>query len=230
LITVGVVAALNAEARMLGPAMPRSDGLSLLGDGALLAVSGMGGAPAAGAARRLLEAGAAALMSFGLAGGLDPALGAGALVLPREIVSRSGARFAASLDWLERLGAALAEQGPVAAGKLLSDVGPIGSVAHKAEAFRSSGAVAADMESFAVAQVAAHARVPFVALRVIVDTARDALPRAVIAASRGGRLSIGRLLGGLGAAPWELFAMMRLARRYRAAMRSLALAGQSRTA
>src|SRR5579871_5227035 len=96
LSTLGVVAALNAEARTLGPAMPRSDGLSLLGDGALLAVSGMGGALAAGAARRLLEAGAAALMSFGLAGGLDPALGAGAVVLPREIVSRGGARFAVS--------------------------------------------------------------------------------------------------------------------------------------
>ncbi|HEX3846413.1 MAG TPA: hypothetical protein VHV81_03460 [Steroidobacteraceae bacterium] len=227
---MGVVAALNAEARTLGPAMPRSDGLFLLGDGTLLAVSGMGGALAAGAARRLLDAGAAALMSFGLAGGLDPALRAGAVVLPREIVSRGGTRFAASLDWLERLGAALADQRSISRGTLLSDVEPIGSVAHKAEAFRSSGAVAADMESFAVAEVAARHRVPFVALRVIVDTARDALPRAVVAASRGGRVSIARLLGGLGAAPWELLAMVRLAARYRTAMHVLALAGQSRTA
>jgi adenosylhomocysteine nucleosidase len=230
LSTVGVVAALNAEARTLGPATPRSDGLSLLGDGALLAVSGMGGALAASASRRLIEAGAAALMSFGLAGGLDPALGPGAVVLPREIVSRGGTRFPASRDWLERLRAALAEQAPVASGNLLSDVEPIASIAHKAEAFRASGAVAADMESFAVAEVASNARVPFVALRVIVDTARDALPHAVIAASRGGSVHVARLLAGLGAAPWELFAVLQLARRYRAAMRVLALAGRSRAA
>src|SRR6266403_1699369 len=74
---VGVVAALDAEARTLGPAVRRDDGLFFLSDGALLAVSGMGAALAAIAARNLIDAGAAALISFGLAGGLDPLLSAG---------------------------------------------------------------------------------------------------------------------------------------------------------
>ena len=69
---LGVVAALVAEARTLGPAVRRRDGLLSLGNGALLAVSGMGADLAAPAARRLVEAGVSALLSFGLAGGLDP--------------------------------------------------------------------------------------------------------------------------------------------------------------
>src|SRR5580692_1221626 len=91
--TMGVVTALEAEARTLGTAVRRSDGLSSLGDGALVAVSGIGGALAAIAARRLIDAGATSLMSFGMAGGLDPALAAGSVVLPGEVISRSGERF-----------------------------------------------------------------------------------------------------------------------------------------
>jgi uncharacterized membrane protein AbrB (regulator of aidB expression) len=81
--------------------------------------------------------------------------------------------------------------------------------------------MAVDMESLAVAQVAAAQKLPFIAVRVIVDTAHDSLPRAVIAASRSGHIHIGRLIGALALAPGELSAVIRLAQRYRAASRSL---------
>jgi adenosylhomocysteine nucleosidase len=219
---MGVVAALASEARTLGPAVRRGDGLSSLGDGALLVVSGMGSARAGIAARRLVDAGVSGLVSFGLAGGLDPGLSAGEIVLPTEIISSSGARFAASPVWREQLRVALTGLRPSVSGVLLSSAAAIDTVAHKARAFRDTGAVAVDMESLGVAEVAATRDLPFIAVRVIVDTAQDALPAAVIAASRGGEVSIRRLIGGLAAAPWELVALIRLAQRYRAANRSLA--------
>lgn len=219
---VGVVAALAAEARTLGPAARRPDGLSALGEGALLAVGGMGSALAAIAAAKLVDAGVMRLVSFGLAGGLDPTLSAGTVVLPSAVVSREGARFVTSRPWREQLGAAIAAQTPPAAGELLTSATPIDAVADKAAAFRETGAVAVDMESLAIAAVADTHGLPFIAVRVIVDTAADALPRAVAAASRTGQVSIGRLAGGLALAPGELFAVIRLAKRYRAAMRSLA--------
>jgi adenosylhomocysteine nucleosidase len=219
---VGVVAALAMEARTLGRAVRRHDGLSTLPDGALLAVGGMGAVLAASAARRLAQAGVAGLLSFGFAGGLDPALDAGTVVCPAEVVSGSGARFAASTDWRERLRAATAARRPLVAGALLTRAAPIDSVADKALAFRETGAVAVDMESLAVAEVAAAFGLPFIALRVIVDTATDALPQSVLGASRSGRLEVHRLLGGLALAPWELLALIGLAQRYRAATRSLA--------
>ena len=218
---VGVVAALEAEARTLGPAVRRHDGLSSLRDGALLAVSGMGSAAAAAAARRLVDAGAAALMSFGLAGGLDPSLAAGSVVVPGEVISGDGARLLTSAGWCGQLRLAIDGLGPVCCGRLLTVSHPIGPIADKARAFRETGAVAADMESLAVAQVAALHGLPFVAVRVIVDSALDALPPAVTAASREGRLNMRRLIGGLAAAPLDLIALMRLAKRYRTATRSL---------
>ena len=46
--------------------------------------------------------------------------------------------------------------------------------------------------------------------------------RAVVAASPGDRVSLRRLIGGLAAAPLDVVALIRLARRYRVATRSLA--------
>jgi adenosylhomocysteine nucleosidase len=97
--------------------------------------------------------------------------------------------------------------------------------ADKAAAFRDSGAAAVDMESAAVAEVAAHHRLPFIAVRVIVDTAADRLPRAVVNASGAGRLRIGRLLAGLVVAPAEIAGLIRLTQRYRIAIRSLRVIG-----
>jgi len=224
---LGVVAALAAEARALGPAVKRIGDVACLGDGTLFAVSGMGCDAAAQAAARLVEAGATELMSFGLAGGLDPDLAAGSVVVPTEVISRHGDRCPTSEPWRERLTAAIARQGPVAGGKLLTSAGAIDLVEDKAAAFRETGAVAVDMESVAVARIAAAHGLPFVAVRVIVDTACDALPRTVVEASRGGQVRIWRLLGGLALAPGELAALMRLAGRYRTANRSLAAAARA---
>lgn len=223
---IGIVSALAAEARTLGPAAPHGTGLRQLADGALLAVSGMGESAAAAAARRLVLAGASALASFGLAGGLDPTLICGTLLLPQEVAMRGGsgaesAGCATSREWRQRLRAALPATCIVCEGKLLTSARPIGRTDAKAAAWRDSRAAAVDMESAAIAQVAAQAGLPFIALRVIVDAASDELPAAVVAASAGGELRIGILLGGLLRAPRDVGSLIRLSARYRIARRVL---------
>ena len=224
---IGIVSALAAEARTLGPAARRGAELRQLPDGALLAISGIGEGAAAAAARRLVLAGATALASFGMAGGLDPALICGAVLLPEEIVAFDGAGAvvavaATSLAWRERLRAALPVSCIACGGKLLASGQPVGRPDAKAAAWRDSRAAAVDMESAAVAQVAGQAGLPFIVLRVIVDTAADELPAAVLAASRGGQLRIGSLLAGLVRAPRDTGALIRLCARYRIAKRVLA--------
>ena len=54
--------------------VPRHASVTARADGTLVAIAGMGGTAAAAAACKLVEAGAAALVSWGMAGGLDPAL------------------------------------------------------------------------------------------------------------------------------------------------------------
>jgi adenosylhomocysteine nucleosidase len=222
----GVVAALASEARALGPAAQDRDRGAILRDGTRVAVSGIGHAAATRACVRLLEQGAAALVSWGLAGALDPQLAAGAVCLPSEVIGANGTCFKTSPLWRERLATLCAAQLPVACGRLLTSSRALDTVADKDSAYRATGAVAVDMESSAVAEVAASCGVPFIAVRVIADTAADALPRAVVAASREGRVRVWRLMRGLVLAPHELGSLIRLAQRYRVAIRSLsAVAG-----
>ena len=224
---IGIVSALEAEASTLGPAARHGAELRQLADGALLAVSGIGCAAAAAAARRLVLAGAGALASFGLAGGLDPTLICGAVLLPEEVIAGEGTGCAdavlpTSREWRLLLRAALPDSCIACGGRLLTSGRPIGQPRAKADAWRHAGAAAVDMESAAIAQVAEQAGLPFIALRVIVDTAADELPAAVLAASVGGRLRVGRLIGGLLRAPGEIGALIRLSARYRIARRVLA--------
>jgi adenosylhomocysteine nucleosidase len=217
----GVVAALDREARTLGPAVETNGGFEVLAGGTLRAVSGMGSGEAGMAARRLIEAGAGALVSWGMAGGLDPDLDAGAICLPREVVAPDGVRFATSSSWRETLMASIVSSRPVTSGALLTSLHPIAGIAAKAAARRETGAVAVDMESSAVAEVAVASHVPFLAVRVIVDTALDSIPDSVTAASASGQVRIARLLTGLVRSPGDLMALVRLSRRYAAAIRSL---------
>jgi adenosylhomocysteine nucleosidase len=220
---VGIVCALAAEARHLGRATPRHKAVASLADGTLLAVSGMGDAAAGVSARALIEAGAGALASFGLAGGMDPALRAGSIFLPGEVVALSGAGIDTHRQWRERLSAALSAQHPVSHGKLLSSPRAIDTAARKAALFRETGAAAVDMESLAVAQAAQARQLPFIAVRVIVDNAADDLPHAVTAAAdAAGQLQLWPLLVALARSPSDLAPLVRLAWRYRAASRSLA--------
>jgi adenosylhomocysteine nucleosidase len=158
-----------------------------------------------------------------MAGGLDPTLDAGAILLPNEVLGPDGQSFSTAPAWRDRLSCAVAALAPVRSGKLVTRARAIGSVADKAELFRTTGAAAVDMESAAVGEVAATHHLPFIAVRVIVDSAADVLPHSVTAAADNeGHLQIWRLIGALALAPNELAPLIRLARRYRAANRSLA--------
>jgi adenosylhomocysteine nucleosidase len=228
----GIVAALAAEARTLGPVQPvrhRAAGslaIHTLPDGTLLVISGMGAAAAAQAARALVAAGVQGLLSFGLAGGLDPALGAGTVLLPRAVTDGTGTVHRAYESWRERLAALMRDSSDthplVVDGALLSLSEPLSTPLTKSQARGRTGAVAVDMESFAIASVAIEQGVKFAVARVVVDTAADRLPRSILQATDlRGEVNYSQLIGALLRRPPDIVALLRLARRYRVAMRSL---------
>ena len=223
---LGVVAAMAAEARALSPLRRTAGGLQLRDDGTLVSISGIGAGAATAGAQALAAGGATALMSFGMAGGLDPALEPGCIVVPDRVISREGAAYAISQGWAGRIFSLLRAQIPAPAtvsvrGALLTSPCAVDDAVEKSALFRDTGAVAVDMESAAVAAVAAERGLPFVAVRVIVDSARDHLPRAVVAASRAGQVHVPTLIFGLLRAPGEILPLLRLARRFAAANQSL---------
>ena len=225
---VGVVCALRSEARHLGRRVYGQGLVQAVAPGTLRVVSGMGGTLAAAGAERLIAAGAGALVSWGLAGGLDPELPVGLIFLPSEILAPDGALLATDTPWRERLAAALGRFSPLASGRLVTSVAAVGTVAAKAALFKRSGARAVDMESASVAQVARSRDLPFLAIRVIIDRAVDVLPDSLLAAiAAGGEFSLWRLLAHLARSPAELAPFVRLARTHSQANRSLAAAAAS---
>jgi adenosylhomocysteine nucleosidase len=151
------------------------------------------------------------------------------LVLASEVVSPEGGRSLTARRWREQLAAAVAGRHPLCCGRLLTTREPIRSAADKALAFRQTAAAAVDMESAAIAAVAADARLDFLVVRAIVDGAADTLPRAVLDATPAGAraLRLATLLSSLARSPGEIPGLMRLGSRYRAATRSLAAVAAS---
>jgi adenosylhomocysteine nucleosidase len=220
----GIVAALAFEARSLGRARRAAQDVTHLADGSLIRISGIGPEQAARAARELIAAGAGALLSWGVAGGLDLALASGTAVVPREVMWRAQGNGAADLRriattpwWRERLLSELQGRVRVAHGAIYTGITPVAVACCKARLHADTGAVAVDMESAAIAEVACAHGLPFLALRVVLDTASDSLPESLMRAFEPAHPSWWPLI----ATPADWPALLRLARQYRRARRVL---------
>ena len=129
--------------------------------------------------RLLLDARAApgcrGVVSFGIAGGLDPALRPGDIVVATGIVA--GERWAADASCTAQLRDRLKATGRrVVAADLAGVDAAILSVADKTTLRRATGAAAVDMESHVAAAYAALHRLPVAAIRVVCDPAERAVP------------------------------------------------------
>jgi adenosylhomocysteine nucleosidase len=199
---VGVVVGLATEARIARRA------------GWRVAIGGGTPAGATAAATTLVEQGCTGLISFGLAGGLDPALRPGALIVPSAVID-GDASHATDPNLSRMLGGTTPHV-------LIGAEAIVASVTAKRALRERTGATAVDLESGAVARIAAARGIPFAVLRAICDPADRALPRAAqIALEPGGEVSIWRVLASIAAHPGQLPALLALAADAASAKRSL---------
>ncbi|MFT8243461.1 hopanoid-associated phosphorylase [Roseomonas sp. BN140053] len=189
---------------------------------------------AGGDPRRLGEAlaavageGARGVLSFGIAGGLDPALRPGTILLATEVCLPDGTRLPADPRWAAALRGACEVAGlAVQGGRLAAAAAVVAEPADKAALRAATGALAVDLESGVAARFAAQRRLPFAALRVVADAAGHRLPRAaVVGLTPDGRPDIPRVLAALLRRPGDLPDLLRTAARTAAAMRALRAAG-----
>ncbi len=220
---LGVVAALKAEAQVLVK-RPMAVGEVLhLPEGILVKLSGIGGRPARVASEILLEKGATALLSWGSAGGLLPALSPGSLILPQKVLSSDHESFSVDTQWHERLYARLSGHTDLHTGPLIQSPTVVRSPEEKIALFNQYGVIAVDMESAAVAHVALLAGVPFMAIRAVSDPVCVSIPpSAMTTMDERGRFRLVRLLQRIFRHPQELLPLVRLARTFRAAQTTLA--------
>lgn len=164
--------------------------------------AGGDGVALADAIERHIAAGAQAIVSFGVAGGLLPGLRPGTLVVAQGVRDPNGQNFAVDLAWLR----AVRELLPDAASAIVAGSDRLVARARdKARLGAQTGAAAVDMESHIAARAASAHGLPFIALRAIADPAeRDLPPLFDAAMDPRGKLRSARLLLALLAAPARL--------------------------
>jgi adenosylhomocysteine nucleosidase len=162
------------------------------------------------------------VISFGVAGGLDPALKSGDVVVATEVLA-GDTRWLAGLSLSDELITSVAlRRRRVVRGGLAGVEQLVAARACKAALRMETGASAVDMESHIAAAYAAEAGLPFAALRVISDPASRALPALARGAIKpNGEIDLGRVLRGVARNPSTLRALVSTGIDFNRALKSL---------
>ena len=158
------------------------------------------------------------LVSLGFCGALDTCLSTASVVVPsRVITAEDEAPFEAYDAWQAAVLQRLSSMEP-RDGALYTARDVVSSASDKQAIAARAQAIAVDMESAGIAHAARRLNVPFLAVRIVLDEARDTLPRATAEAVKpDGNLDLGGLMRGLARNPRDIPALMALGRKSAAA-------------
>lgn len=215
--------AVTAALRQVEPAGRPRTWRGRLGDGTscLVVQTGMGPDRARAAAEQVPAVDG--FLACGCAGGLVSALAAGDLVVAADVrlLDAAGDPGAALPAVSAPLCAAFVAAGVrVHVGTMVSS-GIVLATAAAKRAAGAGGALVVEMESAALAGVAARRGVPFAGLRVVLDGAGDTLPPSLGLVDEDTGEVRARAAAALALRPWHWPVVLRLARQSRVAERSL---------
>lgn len=189
-------------------------------DGIRIAIveAGLGFVRARTATQALIDGHSPAwLLSCGFSGALLPQMKTGHVIMADEIVDQHGN------DLKLHLNAVSDEPNGLYVGRLLTADAMVRTIEEKQQLAESHSAIAVDMESLAVAQVAHDAKTRFMAIRVISDDMSVDLPPEVLSIiGDTGAVRFGAAVGSIMNRPGSFKEMMHLRSNAQAAARSLA--------
>jgi adenosylhomocysteine nucleosidase len=162
----------------------------------------------------------AGIVSFGVAGGLDPSLAAGQLLLPSAIITSDNAMVETDGAWRRAVIAALPSPPPSTVHFGVDR--PVTKPQEKARLLKEYGTHAVDMESHVIAHYAKSRGLPCLIVRAVADTADDTIPDAALAGvDDHGTIVPLQVVRRLVPHPTQLPSLMRLAKDSKAAMQTL---------
>lgn len=153
------------------------------------------------------------VVAAGFAGALDPGLRVGDVLVASEVVEQD------EQDWRVALPM---ELGDLACGRLVTSPRMVATAAAKQDLRASTGALAVDMESAAIAEACQEAHVPCAVVRAISDTAAMSLSPHLTELLAGGQVAPMRVVAALLRRPTLIPELWRLARDTKLAARNLA--------
>jgi adenosylhomocysteine nucleosidase len=228
-VITGIVVALPEEISTLTSKKLTKGECFFKTESIVIVLSGMGKDNARIAAETLIENGAQRLLSWGCAGALTDALKPGDIVIARRCMSTKSKHYVMDGGWISHTDQVLIDKVKVINQGVLAGSEKICStLEQKKEVAEKTGAVAIDMESLAVAEVAEKKNVPFLAIRAIADPLDFDFPQAVIQSmSAAGEVNLSQLVSYLVFHPFELWGLLKLALHFRAATKTLRLVSLS---
>lgn len=201
---VGVITGLQSEVRCLN--------LTPMTAWPSVRCAGASAERAAGAAQDLIEAECEALVSFGLAGGLVAMLHPGDLILADRVTGPGGREIPTSEPWRAHVFDAAGDHIALTSGLIFSAEQAITAAADKAALAEATGAIAVDMESYAIASTARQFGVPFLVVRAVADPSVRTLPRWITSTiDDRGQPNIASILAGVISHPSEILSLIFLA-------------------
>ncbi len=219
---LGIACALSAEVKTLTKQKITVGDVISLNQSVLVTLSGMGAKRARIAAKRLIDEGATALLSWGSAAALDPHLLPGTLAIPASLIDSERRQFIVHQAWHENLQKSLSKTILFYRGVLFDCPYVLTNTSQKRILLDQYGAGIADMESATIAQVATEASIPFLVIRAISDSAQMSIPeRLVKAVNSVGEISLQQIFTNVILRPKDWKAIFSLARGMHAAQSSL---------
>ena len=193
-----------------------------LTDDIILIYSGAGAENARKAAELAVSKGATKLMSWGCAAALSPDLKMGDLVLADSLLNSDGVEMPVNATWHQHAKMVLGLEVAAYKGALFNSNTVVSTAGAKQEIFTKTGAIALDMESGAIAQVAQHYALPFLAIRTIADPSSMDLPNAVLKAlNENGEIEITKIIASLVFNPKEIPHLIQLGQYFQLAKKTL---------
>lgn len=164
---LGILCGLESEAVIARP-IPSSD----------VVVAGARPQKARWLARELVKKGATKLLSFGIAGGLEPGLPIGSMIIGTHVTSVDG-NWNCDTAWVKDLTRKLPEAhcGGVYGSEFL-----VPTAKEKRALYEKSRCLIVDMESQCAAQIATEANIPLAVIRVVCDNSNMDVPCVVMQA------------------------------------------------
>ena len=220
-MTLGIITASPFEANSLCPKKTVMGSTYSIGDTALLTAAGIGPQAAQQAAERLVSQGVSALLSWGVAAGLDTNLNAGSIAMPTQLLHKK-TKFKVDGGWHKKIKKQITELATVYEGTSVHTDEVLCEPTQKQTLHTNSNAIIADMESATIAAVAKQANIAFLSIRVVSDPAHIALP-AVLAKhlSKHKNPDILRLVFASAIRPWQWVSCYKFALGSHIALRQL---------
>lgn len=160
------------------------------------------------------------VISFGVAGGLNPDLKVGQLIIPQSVVF-NGRSWECSKELSADLRARSSRAGVSAVTGVIagSEEMGVGTTEWRLQFQKQTGGQAVDMETHIAAEFAASRNIPFAAVRVLSDAVGDEFPpAALLPLDEKGDVQFGKVMGSVVKNPLQIGALMRVGRNFNASM------------